>query len=228
MDNKEFLDFLLRRFKIEREKFDRSGVYAYTQRLLAYNSNKIEGSTLTEEQTASLFDNGTLPKSDDYYRAKDVEEMNGHFLMFNKMLDTLDESLSQELIKQFHFELKSGVFEDRANGYAIGDYKQRPNMIGMHQTVRPENVAREMYLLMDWYDDQMANISVLAEFHARYESIHPFQDDGVIIGTRLEKPSKINGFALLSPIFLSHAGWREDGAVHINTYYTESQMGLCA
>ena len=176
MDNKEFLDFLLRRFKIEREKFDRSGVYAYTQRLLAYNSNKIEGSTLTEEQTASLFDNGTLPKSDDYYRAKDVEEMNGHFLMFNKMLDTLDESLSQELIKQFHFELKSGVFEDRANGYAIGDYKQRPNMIGMHQTVRPENVAREMYLLMDWYDDQMANISVLAEFHARYESIHPFQD----------------------------------------------------
>lgn len=176
IEKNNMLDFLLERFKIEREKFDRSGVYAYTQRLLAYNSNKIEGSTLTEEQTASLFDHGTLPKSDEYYRAKDVEEMNGHFLMFNKMLDTLDEPLSQELIKRFHYELKSGVFEDRANGYAIGDYKQRPNMIGMHQTVRPENVAREMYLLMDWYDDQMANISVLAEFHARYESIHPFQD----------------------------------------------------
>ncbi len=87
------------RLKIERDKFDRSGVYAYTQRLLAYNSNKIEGSTLTEEQTASLFDNGTSPKSDDYYRAKDVEEMNGHFLMFNKMLDTLDEPLSQDMIK---------------------------------------------------------------------------------------------------------------------------------
>lgn len=175
-ENKEFLDFILERFKIEREKFDRTGVYAYTQRLLAYNSNKIEGSTLTEEQTASLFDNGTLPKSDDYYRAKDVEEMNGHFLMFNKMLDTLDEVLSQELIKQFHYELKSGVFEDRANGYAIGDYKQRPNMIGMYQTVRPENVNQEMYLLMDWYNNQEVNISVLAEFHASYESIHPFQD----------------------------------------------------
>ena len=171
-----FLNFLLERFKIERGKFDRSGVYAYTQRLLAYNSNKIEGSTLTEEQTASLFDNGTLPKSDDYYRAKDVEEMNGHFLMFNKMLDTLDEPLTQELVKKFHYELKSGVFEDRANGYAIGDYKQRPNMIGMYQTVRPENVSQEMYSLMDWYDNQEANISVLAEFHARYESIHPFQD----------------------------------------------------
>lgn len=173
---KEFLDFLLKRFKIEREKFDRSGVYAYTQRLLAYNSNKIEGSTLTEEQTASLFDNGTLPQSDDYYRAKDVEEMNGHFLMFNKMLDTLGEPLTQELIKKFHYELKSGVFEDRANGYAIGDYKQRPNMIGMFQTVRPESVAQEMYLLMDWYCNQDINISVLAKFHARYESIHPFQD----------------------------------------------------
>ena len=175
-NDKEFLKFLLERFKIERERFDRSGVYAYTQRLLAYNSNKIEGSTLTEEQTASLFDNGTLPKSDDYYRAKDVEETNGHFLMFNKMLDTLDEPLTEELTKRFHYELKSGVFEDRANGYAIGDYKQRPNMIGMYQTVRPENVAQEMYLLMVWYDGRTINISVLAEFHARYESIHPFQD----------------------------------------------------
>ena len=109
-------------------------MYAYTQRLLAYNSNKIEGSTLTEEQTASLFDNGILPKSDDYYKAKDVEEMNGHFLMFNRMLNTLDKALTQKLIKQFHYELKSGVFEDRDNGYAIGDYKKRPNMIGMYQT----------------------------------------------------------------------------------------------
>lgn len=68
----------------------------------------------------------------------------------------------------------------------------------------------------------------ILDFRVKFEQIHPFQDDGVIIGTRLGKPSKINGFALLSPIFLSHAGWREDGAVHINTYYTESQMGLCA
>lgn len=173
---KAFLDFLLSRFQIEREKFDRSGVYAFTQCLLAYNSNKIEGSTLTEEQTASLFDNGTLPKSDDYYRAKDVEEMNGHFLMFQKMLDTLDELLSQDLIKQFHYELKAGVFEDRANGYAIGAYKERPNMIGMYQTVRPENVEREMEALMDWYKGQKGTILVLAEFHARYECIHPFQD----------------------------------------------------
>ena len=146
--NQDFTGFLSERFRIERERFDRSGVYAYTQRLLAYNSNKIEGSTLTEEQTASLFDNGTLPRSEDYYRAKDVEEMNGHFLMFNKMLDTIRQPLSSGLIKQFHYELKSDVFEDRANGYAIGDYKKRPNMIGIYQTVRPENVEAEMDRLM--------------------------------------------------------------------------------
>lgn len=175
-DRLEFLNFLLERFRIERERFDRSGVYAYTQRVLAYNSNKIEGSTLTEEQTASLFDNGTLPKSEDYYRAKDVEEMNGHFLMFNKMLDTLGVPLSQNLIKQFHYELKSGVFEDRANGYAIGEYKTRPNVIGMYATVKPSEVEAEMEKLLSWYNEQEVNISVLAEFHARYESIHPFQD----------------------------------------------------
>lgn len=174
--NQEFLSFLAERFRIERERFDRTGVYAYTQRLLAYNSNKIEGSTLTEEQTASLFDSGTLPRSDDYYRAKDVEEMNGHFLMFNKMLDTIDQPLTPRLVKQFHYELKSGVFEDRANGYAIGDYKKRPNMIGIYQTVRPENVEDEMNGLMEWYHGQAADIAVLAQLHARYESIHPFQD----------------------------------------------------
>ena len=79
----------------------------------------------------SLFDTGMLPASDDIYRAKDVEETNGHFLMFNKMLDTLDRPLNEELIKAFHFELKSGVFEDRANGYAIGEL-QEATQYGWH------------------------------------------------------------------------------------------------
>lgn len=176
MNTADFIRNLLERFKIEHTKRDRSGVYGFTQRLLAYNSNKIEGSTLTEEQTASLFDTGILPKTDDYYRAKDVEEMNGHFLMFNKMLDTLDAALDQQIIKSFHFELKSGVFEDRANGYAIGDYKKRPNMIGIHQTSLPSQVPEAMTELLNWYHAQDVSLKTLAEFHARYEIIHPFQD----------------------------------------------------
>lgn len=172
----DYKKWLTERFCIERRRFDRSGVYAYTQRAMAYNSNKIEGSTLTPEQTASLFDNGTLPQNGNYYRAKDVEEMNGHFLMFNCMIDTLKEPLTENLIKRFHHELKSGVFEDRANGYAIGAYKERPNMIGMYKTVLPNQVSEEMRKLLDWYEQQEKNLGVLAEFHARYEAIHPFQD----------------------------------------------------
>ena len=176
MNTSSFIQFLIERFKIEQKKRDRSGIYGFTQRLMAYNSNKIESSTLTEEQTASLFDTGTLPKSDDYYRAKDVEEMNGHFLMFNKMLDTLDSVLTQDLIKQFHYELKSGVFEDRANGYAIGEYKKRANIVGMQKTALPSQVPEEMDNLFAWYSAQTISLETLAEFHARYESIHPFQD----------------------------------------------------
>ena len=178
----DYKKWLVERFIIERKRFDRSGVYAYTQRAMAYNSNKIEGSTLTPEQTASLFDSGTLPQSDDYYRAKDVEEMNGHFLMFNYMLDTLDEELTPELIKHLHYELKTGVFEDRANGYAIGDYKKRPNMVGMYRTTLPQDVETEMNQLLKWYREQNKNMETLAEFHARYEAIHPFQDGNGRIG----------------------------------------------
>ena len=178
----DYKKWLIERFIIERKRFDRSGVYAYTQRAMAYNSNKIEGSTLTPEQTASLFDSGTLPQSDDYYRAKDVEEMNGHFLMFNYMLDTLDQDLTPELIKRLHFELKSGVFEDRANGYAIGDYKKRPNMVGRYRTTLPGDVETEMNRLLEWYESENKNIKTLAEFHARYESIHPFQDGNGRVG----------------------------------------------
>ena len=92
------------------------------------------------------------------------------------MLETIDQPLSQELIKQFHYELKSGVFEDRANGYAIGDYKKRPNIVGMYETVLPSKVPEEMEKLISWYASQEVTLEILAEFHVRYESIHPFQD----------------------------------------------------
>ena len=96
---------LIKRFKIEQAKQDRGGIYGETQRSMAYNSNKIEGSTLTEDQTATLFESRYLPTSDEPYRAKDIEEMTGHFLMFNKMLETIESPLTQQLIKDFHYAL---------------------------------------------------------------------------------------------------------------------------
>ena len=172
----DLIQKLKERLLIEFSKRDRSGIYAVTSRELAYNSNKIEGSTLTENQTASLFDTGMLPVSDSAYRAKDIEEMNGHFLMFNHMLKTLDEELSEDLIKKFHYELKSGVFEDKANRYNIGEYKARPNISGTMQTSLPADVPGDMKELLKCYENADKNLDTLALLHTRYEKIHPFQD----------------------------------------------------
>ena len=161
----------------EKDRQDRSGIYGYTQRTLAYNSNRIEGSTLTETQTAALFEEGYLPSSDEVYKRKDIEEMNGHFLMFNKMITTMNESLSESLIKSFHYELKAGVFEDRANGYAIGEYKQWRNTVGGMTLTAPDEVANQMHNLLEWYHNQKGyTLETLGILHAKYEMIHPFQD----------------------------------------------------
>lgn len=173
----KFVDKLIDRLIIELKKGDRSGVYALTQRMLAYNSNRIEGSTLSEEQTASLFETGTVFADAEIIKAKDIEEMNGHFLMFNEMLKTYLEPLSHELIKKYHFRLKSGVFEDLLNGYVAGEYKSRANIVSNIQTAKPQDVHDCIDELLDEYNiKQTITIEDIAIFHAKFEKIHPFQD----------------------------------------------------
>ena len=172
-----FVENLIQRFEIEQRKNDRGCIYALTQRMMAYNSNKIEGSTLTEKQTVSLFDTGTLTSENAVIRAKDVEEMTGHFLMFHEMLKTYTLPLSHELIKRYQYKLKSGVFEDIVNGYPIGEYKNRRNMVSDIVTALPEDVGARMSGLLDWYQAiPQHTLGDLAKFHADYEAIHPFQD----------------------------------------------------
>ena len=155
----------------------RNGLYALTQKMFAYNSNRIEGSTLSSEHTASLFDTGTLVSDGTIvYKAKDIEETTGHFKMFNEMLKNLDAPLTADLIKQFHYQLKSGVFEDYANNYAVGDYKKRANIISDITTTSPQDVEKEMEKLLDEYQNSDKTIKDIAVFHAKYEKIHPFQD----------------------------------------------------
>lgn len=161
--------------RTEFNRNDKGGIYAMTQYNMAYNSNKIEGSRLTKRQTICLFETRML-NSDDEYRAKDVEEATGHFLMFNQMLKTLEQPLSEKIIKDFHYQLKAGVFEDRANGYNIGEYKSRANVIAGEITVLPENVSDEMNLLINDYNSRKLSLENIVRFHAEYELIHPFQD----------------------------------------------------
>lgn len=175
----EYTDMLKERLIVEFARHDRSGVYGYTQRKMSYNSNRIEGSTLTEKQTASIFYTGTVESDTDsiVVRTKDIEEMTGHFSMFNEMLKTYNEPLSGSLIKRYHYALKSGVFEDVANGYPIGEYKNRRNIVSDVVTCPPEKVEEEINRLFEWYEStEEKTLSVLAELHIRYERIHPFQD----------------------------------------------------
>lgn len=175
---KKIKEALTEEFRVQ----DKNGIYGYIQRHLTYSSNHLEGSTLTEDQTACLFDTKTLVPDNVIYRIKDVEEAQGHFLAFNHLIKTIDDELSETLIKALHYCLKAGVFEDRANGYAIGDYKQKINIAGDTETSLPENVAGDMRELLAWYYKQEKTVAVLAEFHARFEKIHPFQDGNGRVG----------------------------------------------
>lgn len=171
---------LLHEFQIQ----NRKGMYAKIQKMMAYNSNKIEGSTLTSEQTASLFDTGSLySDAEVVYKAKDIEEMTGHFSMFNYMLKTIDEELSESIIKQFHFHLKAGVFEDKANGYLIGEYKNRANQVSDIETTLPKDVPEKMKkLLHNYLSLKEVSLDDIMVFHADFESIHPFQDGNGRVG----------------------------------------------
>lgn len=183
MNEKEMIKQLKDRFRIEVERQDKNGVYALTQRKLAYNSSRIEGSTLTEKQTASIFETCTIRADGNIFRTKDVEEMTGHFTMFSYMLSTCEEPLSEELIKAYHYRLKAGVFEDIANGYPIGEYKNRKNMVSDITTSAPEQVARDMQKLLEEYNETKSHdLKGLAKFHAMFEQIHPFQDGNGRVG----------------------------------------------
>lgn len=174
---KEFVTKLKAQLISEFQVNDRKGVYSYTQKAMAYNSNKLEGSTFTSEQTASLFDTGTVVAEDGFVlRAKDVEEMNGHFKLFNEIVKSLGAPLSPELIKRFHYQLKAGVFQDYANGYPVGEYKNRANQVSDIVTELPENIPARIESLVSRYNSGDKDLAAIAEFHAEYEKIHPFQD----------------------------------------------------
>lgn len=175
--NSNFVLILKKQLKKEFSVHDRKGVYAYTQKIMAYNSNRIEGSTLTSEQTASLFDTGSLVgDSNEIYRAKDIEEMTGHFKMFNEVIKSLDKPLTIEMIKSFHFQLKAGVFEDYANGYPVGEFKKYKNHVSDIETELPENIPDKIAELIYKYEKSDKTLKDIVVFHAEYEHIHPFQD----------------------------------------------------
>lgn len=177
--SKNLLDIL----KAEKESKLTGGIYHKIQIDLTYNSNHIEGSKLTHDQTRYIYETNTIGISNEIVNVDDIIETANHFRCIDYIIDKAKADLSESLIKQLHFILKNGTSDSRKSWFAVGNYKKLPNEVGGKDTTDPKNVAEEISILLKWYND-IANktINDIIEFHYRFECIHPFQDGNGRIG----------------------------------------------
>lgn len=190
-DDKSTLLYILREEKRIKLK---GGIYHQTQVKLAFNSNHMEGSRLTEEQTRYIYETNTIGAEKEPANIDDIMETVNHFQCFDYMLDCAGDVLTEDIIKQFHAILKMNTSDSRLEWFNVGEYKQRPNMVGESKTTPPAKVKKEMQrLLFEYQQKESITFEDIVEFHYCFEKIHPFQDDDVIIRTKLEKPNKIEG-----------------------------------
>ncbi|MDR2683640.1 MAG: Fic family protein [Dysgonamonadaceae bacterium] len=170
---------------IEEKKAGRKGgLYHKTQIHLAYNSNRIEGSRLTEEQTRSIFETRTIGfKEEEAVPVDDIIETSNHFVALDYLMDTIDAPLSNALIKTFHRILKTGTADAAQSWFHVGDWKKLPNEVGGRETTLPQDVEKEMNQLNDWYLHlPVVSLEKIIEYHYRFEKIHPFQDGNGRVG----------------------------------------------
>ena len=175
---------ILFKLREEQEMKLKGGLYHQTQVRLAYNSNHMEGSRLTEDQTRSIYETQTIGITEGFERIDDIIETVNHFRCFDYILSVADKELSETIIKHIHLLLKSGTTDSQKEWFAVGDYKKRPNMIGdMIETSHPTKVASEIKNLLKEYREN-SNIAFedIIDFHYRFEKIHPFQDGNGRVG----------------------------------------------
>ncbi|MDE6300485.1 MAG: Fic family protein [Muribaculaceae bacterium] len=161
----------------------KGGIYHRVQIDLTYNSNHIEGSRLTHDQTLYIFDTNTIGVTDKAVYIDDIIETINHFRAIDYIIDHAAGKLTEAFIKHLHFILKSGTSGERKSWFRIGDYKKLPNEVGGNETVAPENVHREIKALLREYNaKKMPSFEEILDFHHRFESIHPFQDGNGRVG----------------------------------------------
>ena len=178
----------LKRELIEQKNSKFKGnIYHFSEVAFAYNSNKIEGGKLTEEETEEIFStNSFLPKTDDAIKLDDLIEMKNHFRLFDYMLDNIDAKLSKSNIIEMNKILKRGTSDEDNPRYNVGGFKIVPNKIGLINVIdtsSPKEVDSDMTILLDWYNS-LSNVSLedIIEFHVRFERIHPFGDGNGRVG----------------------------------------------
>lgn len=161
----------------------KGGIYHRTQIDLTYNSNHIEGSRLTHDQTRYIFETNTIGVTDESVNVDDIIETSNHFRCIDLILDRTEEKLSEGLIKELHRILKEGTSDSHKEWFAVGEYKTLPNEVGGNATTAPENVHREIKALLKEYNSKKSkNFEDIIDFHQRFESIHPFQDGNGRVG----------------------------------------------
>ena len=162
----------------------KGSIYHKTQIDLTYNSNHIEGSRLTHEQTRFIFETNTIGvTADKTLNVNDIVETVNHFRCIDLIIDKAEEALSEELIKQLHGILKTGTSDSRKDWFAVGDYKQLPNAVGDEQTCEPERVHDSMQRLLQRYNAKPQHtLEDILDLHVRFEKIHPFQDGNGRVG----------------------------------------------
>ncbi len=173
---------LLNALKEEKEVKLKGGIYHKLQVEMTYNSNHIEGSKLTHEQTRLIFETRTIGVEDNV-NIDDIIETSNHFRCIDLVIDTANTKLNESLIKQLHYILKNGTKDSTRSWFKVGNYKMLENEVGGMETSKPENVKNEIQQLIKWYNTlENINIEDIIEFHQRFETIHPFQDGNGRIG----------------------------------------------
>ena len=159
------------------------GIYHKTQIDLTYNSNHIEGSRLTHDQTRYMFETNTIGVENEVLNVDDVIETSNHFRCIDLIIDHAASTLSEHFIKKLHHILKTGTSDSRKDWFAVGEYKRLPNEVGGMQTSLPEEVADRMKaLLSDYNAVPKKTLDDILDFHVRFERIHPFQDGNGRVG----------------------------------------------
>ena len=174
---------LLKQLLEEKEMKLKGGIYHNIQVKFAYNSNHIEGSRLSEEQTRYIYETHSLiSDKEEVVSINDINEALNHFRCFDYILENVN-ILNENLIKELHKILKTNTSDSLKEWFRVGDYKLKPNMVGDKKTVAPSKVKKEIQALLDTYNEK-ENITFedIIDFHYKFESIHPFQDGNGRVG----------------------------------------------
>ncbi len=159
------------------------GIYHKTQIDLTYNSNHIEGSRLTHDQTRYIFETNTIGVENQVLNVDDVIETANHFRCIDMIIDNVKAPLTEKLIKEIHLILKNGTSDSRKDWFVVGGYKKFPNEVGGIETILPEDVADEMKALLKEYNKKgKKTFEDILDFHVKFERIHPFQDGNGRVG----------------------------------------------